>query len=226
MMIFGGIKKTSLIDFPDRIATVLFTSGCNLRCPFCHNWRLVLEPKGPFLSENTILKFIQSRKQFVDAIVITGGEPTQQKDAPIFLEKLKRNGFVTKLDTNGFFPDVLEKSLPYLDYVALDIKTCPDRYHLLGENDIGKWLRTIEILKAGSVEYEFRCTAVPGFVDKQSVHQMGELVKGAKRFIFQQFVPDDTLDKGYNNVKPYSFEIIERFADIMRPYVEETALRL
>jgi pyruvate formate lyase activating enzyme len=208
------------------MATVLFTSGCNLHCPFCHNWRLVLEPKGPFLSDNIVLEFVQSRKQFVDAVVITGGEPTLQKDTPIFLEKLKRNGFVVKLDTNGFFPDMLEKSLPYLDYVALDIKTCPDRYHLLGESDIGKWLRTIEILKAGSIEYEFRCTAVPGFVDKQSVHQMGELVKGAKRFIFQQFVPGDTLDKKYNDTKPYSVEIIKGFADIMRHYVVETTLRI
>ena len=97
---FGGIQKTSLIDFPDRIATVLFTPGCNLRCPFCHNWRLVLEPKGPFLSEKDVLQILESRKRHVDAVVVTGGEPTMHVDLSEFLMELKERGFRVKLDTN------------------------------------------------------------------------------------------------------------------------------
>ena len=168
-MKFSGIQKTSLIDFPDRIATVLFTPGCNLRRPFCHNWRLVLEPKGPFLSEENALRILKSRKKFVDAVVITGGEPTMQSDIPTFLMKLKKMGFAIKIDTNGFFPDVLKKCLPFLDYVAMDIKTCPEKYVQLGAKDTKKFLRAIKILKQGSANYEFRSTVVPNFVDERHI---------------------------------------------------------
>lgn len=225
-MKFCGLQKTSLIDFPDRIATVLFTPGCNLRCPFCHNWRLILEPKGPFLSEENVFQILESRKKFVDAVAITGGEPTMHSDIPQFLMKLKQRGFATKMDTNGFFPDVLEKCLPYLDYVAVDIKTCPEKYWLLGARDINNFLRTIEMLRQGSTNYEFRSTVVPGFVDEKCIPKMGELIKGAKRFVFQQFVPGDTLDKKFNTVKPYSSDTIVHFADIMKGYVDEIVLRI
>jgi pyruvate formate lyase activating enzyme len=225
-MRFAGIQKTSLIDFPDRIATVLFTPGCNLRCPYCHNWRLVLEPKGPFLSEEETLEILESRKGFVDSVVITGGEPTMQQDLPQFLEKLKERGFVVKVDTNGFFPDVLEKCLPHLDYVAVDLKTRPERYRLLGAADIESYRRTIEILWRGSADYEFRNTVVPGLVDEECIPKMGELVKNSRRFAFQQFVPGDTLDRAFNTVEPYSRETITHFAEIMRHYVEDIRLRL
>ena len=225
-MIFSGIQKTSLIDFPDRIATVLFTPGCNLRCPFCHNWRLVLEPKEPFLSEENALRILKSRKKLVDAVAITGGEPTMQSDIPIFLMKLKKAGFAIKLDTNGFFPGVLEECLPFLDYVALDIKTCPEKYVQLGAKNINNFLRAIKILKQGSTNYEFRSTVVPSFVDEKSIPKMGELIKGAKRFVFQQFVPGDTMDKSLDSVKPYSSGTIARFADIMKTYVDEIVLRI
>jgi pyruvate formate lyase activating enzyme len=223
---FGGLQKISLIDFPDRIATVLFTPSCNLRCPYCHNWRLVLDPKGPFLSEDDVLQILESQRRFVDAVVITGGEPTMHRDIPLFLEKLKRKGFAVKLDTNGFFPEVLERCLPYLDYVAVDVKTCPERYRLLGAADMGSFFRTIGVLKKGSVDYEFRNTVVPGIVDEDCIAGMGELVKGVKRFVFQQFVPGDTLDKVFNTINPYSPETIVHFADIMSHYVEEVKLRL
>lgn len=223
---FGGIQKTSLIDFPDRIATVLFTPGCNLRCPFCHNWRLVLEPKGPFLSEKDVLQILESRKRHVDAVVVTGGEPTMHVDLSEFLMELKERGFRVKLDTNGFFPDVLEKSLPYLDYVALDVKTSLEKYQSLGASDLSSFLRTADILKEGSLDYEFRTTIVPGFVNEEDVPKIGELVKDAKRFAFQQFIPNDTLDKGFTKVKPYPPEIIAEFADLMKKYVMDVVLRV
>jgi pyruvate formate lyase activating enzyme len=225
-MEFGGLQKVSLIDFPDRIATVLFTSGCNLRCPFCHNWRLVLEPRNVFLSEETVFQILESRKKYVDAVVVTGGEPLMHSDIPQFLKRLKEREFVIKLDTNGFFPDVLEKSLPYLDYVAMDAKTSAEKYVLLGANDISNYSRAIEMLKQGNVDYEFRTTVVPGFVNKEDVLKIGEIIKGAKRFAFQQFVPGDTLDKAFNAVKPYSPEVIANFADVMRKYVDELILRV
>ena len=225
-MKFSGLLKTSLIDYPDKVASVLYVPGCNLRCPFCHNWRLVLEPKGPFLSEENALRILKSRKKFVDSIVITGGEPTMQSDIPTFLMKLKKMGFAIKMDTNGFFPDVLKKCLPFLDYVAMDIKTCPEQYVQLGAKDIKKFLRTIKILKQGSTNYEFRSTVVPSFVDEKCIPKMGELIKGAKRFVFQQFVPGDTMDKSFDSVKPYSSGTIAHYADIMKAYVDEIMLRI
>jgi len=225
-MKFSGLQKTSLIDFPNRIASVLFTPGCNLRCPFCHNWRIVLDPKPPFLQEEAALKIFENRKKYVDAVVVTGGEPTMHKEVPKFLRKLKEKGFAVKLDTNGFYPQVLEECLPHVDYVALDVKTSLDKYARLGTKDPAPLLRTIEILKTGKVEYEFRATVVPGFVDAEDITSIGEMVKGAKIFAFQQFVSGDTLDKTFTGVKPYPPETITLFADTMKKYAEKITFRV
>lgn len=225
-MKFSGIQKTSLVDFPDRVASVLFTPDCNLRCPFCHNWRIVLDPKPPFLNEETVIQILEKRKKFVDAVVITGGEPTMHKEIPKFLKKLKEKGFSVKLDTNGFFPEVLKECLAYVDYVALDVKTSLEKYGRLGAKDTADFLRTVEILKNKNVEYEFRTTVVPGFVDKEDISEIGEIVKGGKRFAFQQFVAGDTLDKVFNSVNPYPPEVIGQFARTMRKYVANVTLRI
>lgn len=225
-MKFSGIQKTSLIDFPNRISSVLFTPGCNLRCPFCHNWRIVVDPKPPFLQEETALKILESRKKFVDAVVVTGGEPTMHKEMPRFLKKLKTKGFSVKLDTNGFYPKVLEECLPHVDYVALDVKTSLEKYPRLGAKDVSPLLQTIEILKTGKVEYEFRTTVVPSFVDSEDLHKIAELAKGAKTFAFQQFIPEDTLDKSFQAVKPYPPEHITKFADAIKGYVGNVILRI
>ncbi|MDH7563831.1 MAG: anaerobic ribonucleoside-triphosphate reductase activating protein [Candidatus Bathyarchaeota archaeon] len=224
-MKFAGLQKTSLIDFPDRVASVLFTPGCNLRCPFCHNWRIVVDPKPPFLNEETALQILESRKRFVDSVVISGGEPTMRKELPKFLRKLKERGFKVKLDTNGFFPDVLEECLPYVDYVALDVKTSLEKYPKLGAKDTSSFLRSVEMLKAGKVEYEFRTTVVPGFVGAEDLPRMCELVKGARTFAFQQFIPEDTLDKECQALRPFSLEAIGKLAENMRGSVGLVVLR-
>ena len=125
-MKFSGLQKISLVDYPDKIASVLFTPGCNLRCPFCHNWRIAVDPQPPFLQEGIALEILESRKKYVDAVVVTGGEPCMHKELPKFLAKLKERGFLVKLDTNGFFPDTLEECLGYVDYVAMDVKNFRD----------------------------------------------------------------------------------------------------
>jgi pyruvate formate lyase activating enzyme len=223
-MKFGGLYKSSLIDFPDRIASVLFTVGCNLRCPFCHNWRLVLNPQGPFISESTIFQILESRKQYIDAVVITGGEPTLHLDLPSFLKKLKARDFIIKLDTNGFFPEILTECLPYVDYIALDIKTSLERFNLLKAKNINPFLQSLNLLKRDVVDYEFRSTAVPGFIEENDIPDIGKLVHGAKRFVFQQFVPGDTLDQKFNMV-PYSLIILSQFASMMQKYVDEVIIR-
>ena len=225
-MKFSGIQKTSLIDYPNRIASVLFTPGCNLRCPFCHNWRIVVDPKPPFLQEGAVLRILENRKKYVDAVVVTGGEPTMHKESPKFLRKLKEKGFQVKLDTNGFYPQVLEECLQYVDYVALDVKTSLEKYAQLGAKDTTPLLHTIEILRTGKVDYEFRTTVVPSFVDAEDIPQIGALVKGTKTFAFQQFIPEDTLDKSLQTIKPYPPEHIEKFADAMKKYVDKIVIRV
>jgi pyruvate formate lyase activating enzyme len=173
-----------------------------------------------------VLQILESRKRHVKAVVISGGEPTTQRDLPKFLAKLKENGFAVKLDTNGFSPDVLEECLPYLDYVALDVKTSLEKYNLLGAPSTESYMRTIEMLKQGKVDYEFRTTVVPGFVDAVDIPKIGELAKDAKCLVLQQFVPNDTLDKTFSSVKPYSPEVIAEFADVMKKYVNNVVLRI
>jgi pyruvate formate lyase activating enzyme len=224
-MKFSGLLKTSLVDFPNRISSVLFTPGCNLRCPFCHNWRIVVDPKPPFLTEENALRILEERKKYVDAVVITGGEPTIHKELPKFLKKLKEKGFHVKLDTNGFDSRMLEECLPYLDYVALDVKTSPSKYCSLGADNTAELIHTIGILKTGKVDYEFRTTVVPGFVETSDIHTMSELVKGARTWALQQFVPGDTLDIELHAVKPYSQETIGKYAETVRAYAENIVLR-
>jgi pyruvate formate lyase activating enzyme len=225
-MKFCGLQKTSLVDFPNKITSVLFTPGCNLRCPFCHNWRIVVDPKPPFLTDETALKILQDRRKYVDAIVVTGGEPTIHRETPRFLRKLKEKGFLVKLDTNGLDSKTLEECLPYVDYVALDVKTSLEKYRRLGAKETAELLRTIEILKTGKVEYEFRTTVVPSFVEMEDVHKICEVVKGARTFVFQQFVSGDTLDEKFKTLIPYSREIISGYADVMKSYAEDVVLRV
>ncbi|HLE75316.1 MAG TPA: anaerobic ribonucleoside-triphosphate reductase activating protein [Candidatus Bathyarchaeia archaeon] len=225
-MKFSGLQKISLIDYPNKVASVLFTPGCNLRCPFCHNWRIVVNPQPPFLQEAAALEILESRKKYVDAVVVTGGEPTMHKELPKFLAKLKARGFMVKLDTNGFYPEVLEECLPYVDYVAVDVKTSLEKYRQLGAEDTDGLMRTVEILKTGKVAYEFRTTAVPELVTAEDVTCIGEIVKGAKTHAFQQFVPHDTLDKKFETLKPYPPETIAEFAETMKKYTENVALRV
>ena len=225
LMKFSGIQKTSLIDFPHHVASVLFTPGCNLRCPYCHNWRIVVNPQPPFLNDEAALKVLEERKRFIDAIVVSGGEPTIHKELPRFLRKLKENGFAVKLDTNGLNPSALKECLPYVDYVALDVKTSIGKYGSLGASDTSGLMSTVEMLKTGDVEYEFRTTVVPGFVEEQDVIEIGSLVEGSKNFALQQFVPDDVLDKSLNSLRPYSVESIAAFAERLRGYAENVVIR-
>jgi len=225
-MNFGGIQKTSLIDYPDRIATVLFTPGCNLRCPYCHNWRLVMNPPDPLLSEKEVLQILEDRKHFIDSVVITGGEPTIHPDLPEFIQTLKEQGYKIKLDSNGLNPEMLKKCIPHLDYIAVDVKTSPKLYPKLGTTNVDELIETIKLLKRNTIDYEFRCTTVPKIVNEETIPKMGEIVKDAKLFAFQQFIPGDTLDPSYNNEKPYTEKQITQLANIMKSYVKEVILRV
>ena len=225
-MKFSGLQKTSLLDYPSKIASVLYTPGCNLRCPFCHNWRIAVNPQPPFLQEGISLEILKSRKKYVDAVVISGGEPCMHKELPKFLCKLKEHGFSVKLDTNGFYPEVLEDCLSYVDYVAMDLKTSLEKYNLLGATDTTSLMKSVEILKSGVTPFEFRTTVVPEIVSTQDIACIAEIIKGSKTHALQQFVPTDTLDKRFQSVKPYPPETLSEFAEILRPFTEKVELRL
>jgi pyruvate formate lyase activating enzyme len=225
-MKFSGLKKISLIDFPDHVASVLFTPGCNLRCPFCHNWRIATNPQPPFLQEGAALEILESRKKYVESVVVTGGEPCMHKELPKFLVKLKEHGFLVKLDTNGFFPQTLEQCLATVDYVAMDVKTSPKKYKLLGATDTDPLMRSIELLKTNKVCYEFRTTVVPEFVTLDDAKAIGEMVKGAKVHALQQFIPEDTLDKRFQTLKPFAPEEISELASIIGQFTEKVVLRV
>jgi pyruvate formate lyase activating enzyme len=177
-MKFSGIQKTSLLDYPDHVASVLFTPGCNLRCPYCHNHQIATDPQPPFLQEGAALVILENRKRYVDSVVVSGGEPCMHKELPKFLAKLKERGFAVKLDTNGCYPDNLEQCLSLVDYVAMDVKTSLGKYKLLGATDTDAIKRSIEMLKASKVPYEFRTTVVPEIVTAEDIPLLGELVKG------------------------------------------------
>jgi pyruvate formate lyase activating enzyme len=148
------------------------------------------------------------------------------KELPKFLAKLKERGFMVKLDTNGFFPEVLEECLGSVDYVAMDVKTCREKYNLLGAQDTAGLMHTIEILKTGKVPYEFRTTVVPQIVTAQDATCIGEMVKGAKIHALQQYIPEDTLDKKFQTLKPYTPEIFSEFAQIINKYTEKVLVRV
>ena len=225
-MKFCGLQKISLIDYPNKVASVLFTPGCNLRCGFCHNWRIAVDPQPPFLQEAAALDLLEVRKRYVDAVVVTGGEPCMHKELPRFLGKLKERGFLVKLDTNGCFPDILEECLGNVDYVAMDIKTSPKKYVRLGAKDTHGLMRTIEILKQGKVPYEFRTTLVPDLVTADDVLCIAEIVKGAQTVALQQFTPNDTLDKSFAALRSYSPEAVKDFAETLRKCVGNVILRI
>lgn len=148
------------------------------------------------------------------------------KELPKFLAKLKERGFSVKLDTNGFFPQVLEQCLGYIDYVAMDVKTCIEKYKLLGATDTAAMMQSMEMLKMGKVPYEFRTTIVPELITLKDANSIGEMVKGSKIHALQQFIPEDTLDKRFQTLKPYTRETINELAKTIEQYTEKVVLRV
>lgn len=217
-MIIGGLQKTSLLDFPEKIAAIVFTVGCNFRCGYCHNPELI---NGEAKIED-VFEFLKTRQGKLDGVVITGGEPCLQKDLPEFIKQVKELGFAVKLDTNGSFPEMLEKVLPDLDYVAMDIKAPLEKYSQIVNVDVdtSKILKSIEVLKNGGVDYEFRTTVVKSQLSFEDFEKIGQLIQGAPRYYLQRFEASKILDKSLENEKTYSTEEFERIIDMLKSYVK------
>ncbi|MCK5508323.1 MAG: anaerobic ribonucleoside-triphosphate reductase activating protein [Desulfobacterales bacterium] len=199
MMIIGGLHKSSLIDYPGKISCVIFLSGCNFDCPYCHNPELAKgRSHGPvFLSKDLIYDFLEKHKGFLDGVVISGGEPTLQKGLISFCEKIRLLGYPIKLDTNGSRPEVIKRLIDegLINYIAMDIKTDPFRYPLLIKNDCSpdNIFSSIRIIMESEIDYEFRTTCIKSLVDEKTIENISHLINGSKLYALQQFSKTDVL---------------------------------
>jgi len=229
-MRIAGLQKLTLIDYPKKIACTIFTLGCNFRCGFCHNPELVL-PDNTIkeISEEEIFDFLKKRKKYLDGICITGGEPTIHKDLPDFIKKVKEIGLLVKLDTNGTNPDMIKKLIneKLVDYISMDIKTGFSKYpKLTNVNiDINKIEQTIQIIKEGNIDYEFRTTVIPGFYDKEDMEEIKHKLKGAKKYYLQEFLPEKTIEKEFSKLTPYSNFELEELKKLMEDSFETCKVR-
>jgi pyruvate formate lyase activating enzyme len=229
-MLIGGLQKVSLIEYPGKIGAIAFTQGCNFRCPYCHNPELV-DPDlyKECLPEEGVLSFLEKRKGKLDALTITGGEPTIQADLLDFIKCVRNIGYLIKLDTNGSCPEVLERVISgrLVDYIAMDIKGPLHKYRTVTRSKIDedKIRQSIEIIMKSGMSYEFRTTVPKRLLDVDDLLEMGMLLKNAGCYILQQFVPTRTLDKQFMKCEAYSQEEMESFRDKLKKDVPVVRLR-
>jgi len=198
-MKIGGLQKVSLIDYPGEISSIIFLQGCNFKCPYCHNPELVDSKLfGPCLQEKDVLEFLKTRIGKIDAVTITGGEPTIQNDLTPFIKRIKKMGFAVKLDSNGF--------------VAMDIKAPLEKYEKIARVSLKTDLikESIKIILEAKIPHEFRTTVVQSLLAENDILKIAKLISGARRYTLQKFVPVKTLDKKYLKAKPFSDDELEK----------------
>lgn len=220
MQIYGYLP-TSLIEWPGKISSVIFTGGCNFRCPYCQNGELVRGVNNlKKINWEDIFRDLCLRKKWIDGVCFTGGEPTLQKDIAEFLEILKMDGFLAQIETNGSMPEVLNDLLErrFLDRITMDVKTSLDHYEKVANiRQIQRHIeKSIKLIKSSGIESEFRITAVPGIVGEQEIIKIGEMLQGAGKTVLQQFKNKDVLNQSCTKIEPYSRDILEHYADILR----------
>ncbi len=236
-----GLQKLTLIDYPGKVAATVFLLGCNFRCPYCHNPELVSSSENPEqvpIKESDFFKFLKERIGFLDGVCITGGEPTINSDLPKFIQKIKKIGFLVKLDTNGSNPEMLENLVRdnLVDFIAMDVKTSILKYEKVypvksreaGSRQGGIFngvKKSIDIIRNSNKDYEFRTTVVPSVVEEKDIQEIAEWLKGSKKIALQQFRPEKVLEPSFQNIKPYSLQELEKMVKILEPYVEKVELR-
>ncbi|AZR72820.1 anaerobic ribonucleoside-triphosphate reductase activating protein [Anoxybacter fermentans] len=235
MLPIVGWQKTSLIDYPKKISSIFFTPGCNFRCPYCHNPQLVTDTVDlETIPEDIIWAHLKKRRKVLDGVVITGGEPTLHGEKLIeFIFKIKKMGYLVKLDTNGSQPELLKRLIEdnLIDYIAMDLKTSIPEYTIFTRTDVdlNKIKESIEFLiqSANSklVDVEFRTTLHPRLHNEKIFHQMVELIKDAPRYVLQTFRSNITLDPEYLRTQPFTEHKMIEFLNIAKKYVKECLIR-
>ncbi|MDP2736189.1 MAG: anaerobic ribonucleoside-triphosphate reductase activating protein [bacterium] len=244
-MIIGGLQKFSLLDYPGKISAIVFTQGCNFRCQFCYNPMLVWPIKvgkskyaqateqqkdHPKIKEDDLFVFLESRIGKLDAVVITGGEPCLQKDLLEFIRKIKKLGFLVKLDTNGSYPETLVKLVneKLIDYIAMDLKATKEKYEEVTgfKADFDKIKQSVKMIMQSELPYEFRTTVVPGLLNKDDILEMGKTIKGADKWYLQKFKSDiDLVGRDLEKRVPYNTRQMNEMAEVGKKYVKICEVR-
>ena len=240
-MNIAGYIKTSVIEWPGKITSVIFVPGCNFRCPFCHNADLVKKQNLEFFEEEKVLENLKERREWVEAVAVTGGEPTLQPDLSLFLKKLKRLEFLVMLETNGTRPKIIAKLMKekLVDYWAMDLKGDFDNYsnytNCPNDQIVKNVKESMQLIAKSGEEYEFRTTVVPGLHNLENLtklaNQIGEIFKNFKlkiencHWYLQRFQPQNTLDSKFLKVRPYSKEEMESFQRHLREKIPNIFLR-
>lgn len=226
MVEIKGLEKFAPKDFPGVLACTVFLGSCNFRCPYCHNADLVLNPESlPTFPMDYFIDFLDSRKDWLEGVCVTGGEPLIHKDLEGFLSVLKERRLLVKLDTNGSFPSRLSVLIQrdLLDSVAMDVKATLEKYRDVTKSSVNPEdiQKSIEIIMNSSVEYMFRTTVVPGLVEAEDIIKMGQMLKGAKVFQIQQFSPHNTLEPSFEQKNPFPEKEIHAMAEAAKEFFSE-----
>jgi len=229
-MDIGGLQKFSLIDYPGKICAIIFTQGCNFKCPYCHNPELsnpdFYEIKIPV---DDIVSFLEKRKGKLDAVTITGGEPTLQADLIDFIKRVKEMSYLIKLDTNGSYPDVLETLITnnLIDYIAMDVKAPWDKYQKITRSVIKPEIikKSIGLITKSNISYEFRTTVVKSQLSTNDLLTIGKNLKNSRCYILQKFVPSKTRDPKYLKKTTYSDDDFEKIREKIEKYVDKVVVR-
>lgn len=232
-MLIGGLQKFTALDYPEKIAATIFTVGCNFHCPYCHNIELVESlnfDKRNLISDDYVLEFLEGRKGDLDGVCISGGEPTLQPDLIDFIRKVKKMGFLVKLDTNGSNPRVVQEILneSLLDYIAIDVKTAFNKYELVKASGAiaSNVLESIDIITEKGVALELRTTIVPGIVDASDFDEIikvfndknEKILKNLFRYTLQNFRPQRTLEESFASVNPFPEQVFVSASDKLKKY--------
>ncbi len=228
-MKIGGLQKTSLLDYPEHISAIIWTMGCNFRCPFCYNKELVFE-ELPVIPESEVFDFLEKRKNVLEALVITGGEPTFHNDLSDFIRKVKDMGYIVKVDTNGINPEKIDELLEnnLVDYIDMDVKASKEKYDKLAgvKVDISSIVKSIELIKNKAPDYEFKTTFVPTLLKKNDIIEIAKWLQGSKRYYLQQFEKNPPfISKEMENVKPYSKKYLYETLEEIKTYFKYCAVR-
>jgi pyruvate formate lyase activating enzyme len=228
-MLIGGLQKTTLVDYPGKVAATVFTLGCSFRCHFCHNPELVLpEQFNPVIPTETVMDFFKSRIGKLEAVCITGGEPTVQKDIGKFIADLKALGYLVKLDTNGTMPDVLQKLIDAknIDYIAMDIKGPIERYAEITSSKgfEEKIQQSIKMIMASGIPYEFRTTIAKPLHSINDFKGIGQLINGSNLYYIQNFVSSKQVDDKMT-LQPFSQSELELGLSFIKKYVNKAYIR-
>ena len=227
-MLIHGLQKMTLLDYPEHVACTVFLGGCDMRCPYCHNFELVDGTAKPVMDDEEFFAFLKKRQGLLDGVAITGGEPLLHPDLESFIKKIRDLGFLVKLDTNGCHPDALSRlfSQKLVDYVAMDIKNSPTRYCVttgVSSLNMENIEKSVSLVMNSGVDYEFRTTVVKELHNKDDFEEIGRWIKGAKAYYLQQFTERDTVPD--RTLHSPSGEEMALFLEAVREYVPSAEIR-